>query len=91
MVNNTPQAKWYEAFETVIGKHNEFVPFSKIYNEFYDEMRSMGIKSQIPTRQQFAQFTTIRYLQRGLLLKETKLNNRRKEVHYKMVKSRDLL
>tara|TARA_S200002703_G_scaffold44217_1_gene38611 strand:+ start:630 stop:890 length:261 start_codon:yes stop_codon:yes gene_type:complete len=86
MVNNTPQAKWYEAFETVIGKHNEFVPFSKIYNEFYDEMRSMGIKSQIPTRRQFAQFTTIRYLQRGLLLKETKLNNRRKEVHYKMVK-----
>ena len=80
MVNNTPQAKWYEAFETVIGN------FSKIYNEFYDEMRSMGIKSQIPTRQQFAQFTTIRYLQRGLLLKETKLNNRRKEVHYKMVK-----
>lgn len=77
---------WYKAFEKVIGNHNEFVPFSKIYNEFYDEMRSMGIKSQIPTRQQFAQFTTIRYLQHGLLLKETKINNRRKEVHYKMVK-----
>ena len=86
MVNNRPQYKWYEAFEKVIGLHEEFVPFSKIYNEFYDEMRSMGIKSQIPTRQQFAQFTTIRYLQRGSLLKETKLNNRRKEVHYKMVK-----
>jgi len=80
------QVKWYEAFEKVMSVHSEFVPFSKIYNEFYDEIRSMGIKSSIPTRQQFAQFTTIRYLQRGLLLKETKLNNRRKEVHYKMVK-----
>jgi hypothetical protein len=86
MVKKRPQVKWYEAFEKVIGNHSDFVPFSKIYNEFYDEMRSMGIKSTIPTRQQFAQFTTIHYLQRGLLLKETKLNNRRKEVHYKMIK-----
>ena len=66
----TPQQKHDEAFEKVISLHNDFVPFSKIYNEFYDEMRSMGIKFNIPTRQQFAQFTTIRYLHKGLLLKK---------------------
>jgi len=45
-------------------------------------MRSMGIRSNIATRQQFAQMTSIHYPQ---LEKETRIFNRRKEVHYKWV------
>ena len=36
MVNNRPQSKWYESFEKVICLHDEFVPLSKKYKEFYD-------------------------------------------------------
>jgi hypothetical protein len=74
--------KWFEAFENVMSQHKDFVPFSKVYNEYYDEMRNMGIRSNIATRQQFAQMTSIHYPK---LEKETRIFNRRKEVHYKWV------
>ena len=86
MGKKTSQAhrqKWYMAFEKVMSKYDDFVSFNKVYSDYYDEMRGMGIKYNIATRQQFAHFTTTNY---PLLEKERMTTDKRKEVHYRMVK-----
>lgn len=73
--------KSIEAFYEVMKKHKEFVPHSKIYGEFFDEMRSRGIKANIPTRQQFAMFTS----SLEDIEKEYRVYNRRREIHFRKV------
>jgi hypothetical protein len=76
------RAKWFEAFENVMVEQDDFIPFSKAYNLFYDEMRNMGIKSNIATRQQFAQFTSNHFPN---VEKEYRIFNRTRQVHYRWV------
>lgn len=73
--------KSIEAFYEVMNNHKDYVPHSKIYGEFFDEMRRRGIKANIPTRQQFAMFTS----SLEDIEKEYRIHNRRREIHFRKV------
>ena len=76
------EEKTKEAFLRVLLKHEDWVSATRIYNEFYDEMRSIGIKASIPSRRQFSMFTT----NQPNVIKEQRFSviTGRKEMHYRI-------
>jgi hypothetical protein len=76
------EQKTKEALIRVLSKHEGWVSATRIYNEFYDEMRSIGIKATIPSRRQFSMFTT----NQPTIAKEQRFSviTGRKEMHYRI-------